>query len=318
MARAPRLEAFPLILSILLIGLACLAAAGTWVAHAASPKPTCSTPCTIAPSKPPAPEKATSGSYLLEFSGKVVNFDLSGMEPDFDPLYRVVVTGTLHDQRAAGHALPNATLVLSAYLEAFQPDTTPILPDLLHPTQTATNLGGFLTGKAALVNRGGHTIYHGDLLSEIFADSTEHLVVDLYPAGAAPDAPATRLQGVVTLNKGGTEVGSLRALTPLAPAALDMPPGSQPSWQSVIGGLSVKVPAMLGTGAAPGQKGPGTTVAPVGNLGRTSTSSSGTQPFVLPLAALGVLAIIASLALGWHDRRRQRRTSTATSSGRSG
>lgn len=311
MAHAPRVIALRLLVCFWLVVLG----GGAMAAHAASPGSSCSTSCTIAPAKPPPAERATAGTYALAFSGSAVNFDLSGMEPDFDPIYKLVVSGTLHDLRAAGHALPDATLVLSAYLEAFQPDTTPILPDLLHPNQTATDLGGFLTGKAALVNRGGHTVYRGDLLSEIFADSTEHLIVDLYRVGAPPDAAAIRLQGVVTLKKGGGESATLRALSPLAPAALRVAPGSRPSWQSVIAGMTVKVPTMMGTGGTPGQTKPGTTVAPVDSLGGTNTSSgSGTQPFILPLLGAGMLAIVAGLVLGWRDRRRAQRPPPSDSS----
>src|SRR4051812_29244474 len=77
------------------------------------------------------PAQALSAKKLgptLTLVGKAVNFDLSGFEPDFDPIYKVVVSSTLHDGRSAGVALPESTLILSAYLEVFQPDTTPLLP----------------------------------------------------------------------------------------------------------------------------------------------------------------------------------------------
>jgi hypothetical protein len=252
------------------------------------------------PPRPPTPRTASAGAYALSYIGKAVNFDLSGMEPDFDPIYKVVVTGALHDLRAPGLALPDATLVLSMYLEAFQPDTTPILPDLLHPDQTATDLGGFLTGKAALVSAGGHVVYRGNLLAEIFADSTEHLVVDLYPANGGPSAPALRLQGVVTLKKGGSEAGKLRALEPLARALLAVPKGRQPSWQSVISSLSVAVPAMLGTAGSSGSSSPqqpGSTIAPVNNLRQAAGRSAGRPAFVLPLMGGGVVLILTGVAL---------------------
>jgi hypothetical protein len=290
------------------MALGWLAAGTPLVGHAEPPRTKCSknAPCTIAPAAPPAQDQASSGSYALAFSGNAVNFDLSGLEPDFDPIYKVAVTGTLHDLRAAGRALPDAMLVLSAYLEAFQPDTTPVLPDLLHPNQVATDLGGFLTGKAALVNRGGRTVYRGDLLSEIFQDSSEHLVVDLYPVGAAPDAPFIRLQGVITLHKGGAENGTLRALQPLATAALNVRTGRRPTWQAVIAGLTVEVPAMLGTAGSPGQTGAGATVAPVDNMGGTTGSSLETWRFAAPLAGAGVLTVLGGLLLGWRIKRRAR------------
>src|SRR5947209_1895205 len=41
------------------------------------------------------------------FIGKAVDFNLSGLEPDFDPIYKVVVTGRLHDRGTASRALPD-------------------------------------------------------------------------------------------------------------------------------------------------------------------------------------------------------------------
>jgi len=196
---------------------------------------------------------ADEPAYAPTLSGKAVHFGLSGFEPDFDPIYQLTVQATLHDRRPAALALPDATLILSAYLESFTPDTTPTLPDLLHPDTTATALGGFLQGKSALVNAAGRTVYKGSLLAEIFQDGTEHLLVDLYPAGGDPNAAPVRLQGILTLAKGGAESGSLRALTPLSRAALAVPRGAAPSWQSVVAGLSVSRPQMMGTaGSAPG------------------------------------------------------------------
>jgi hypothetical protein len=40
--------------------------------------------------------------------GKAVSFELSGFEPDFDHIYHVVISVTLHDRRPAGVALPDA------------------------------------------------------------------------------------------------------------------------------------------------------------------------------------------------------------------
>lgn len=248
------------------------------------------------PPPPPQTEQAGPQSYQLAFTGTAVDFNLSGMEPDFDPLYRVTVSGSLRDLRPAGQALPNATLVLSAYMEVFQPDTMPILPDLIHPEQTASNLAGFLSGKAALVNVGGRVVYRGNLLAEIFADNTEHLLVDLYPVGAAPTAAAIRVQGAIDLKKGGAEYGTVRALRPLMRAALAVPRGHQPSWQSVIAGLGVRVPAMVGTGGS-GQR-TLTAPAPPAALQPAHSAASGI-PSYLPRMAFGaaIVFLIAALAL---------------------
>ena len=87
----------------------------------------------------------------------------------------MIIAATLHDSGSAPSALPDSKLILSTYLENFQPDTTPVLPDLLHPNQTANGLGGFMTGKAALVNAAGRVGYRGGLLAEVFLDNSVHL-----------------------------------------------------------------------------------------------------------------------------------------------
>ena len=261
-----------------------------------------STATPVAPSAPqpasayPTVGKATAStaSYSLAFSGSAVSFDMSGFEPDFDPIYKVTVSGRLRDQRPAGQALPTTMLVLSTYLEVFQPDTTPILPDLLHPDQVATNLAGFLSGKAALVNVGGHIVYRGSLLAEIFQNSTEHVIIDLDPVR---NGPSVRIQGAVTLHKGGAENGILRALAPLTRAALAVPRGRIPTWQAIVNGMSVSKPAMMGTAAAPGQHAPGkpATTAPLSLAPSASAAcnllcqvrrSGPAVPFVLGLILL--------------------------------
>ena len=287
-------------------------------------------------------DRASAGvaapAYAPTLGGKAVHFGLSGFEPDFDPIYQLTVQATLHDRRPARLALPDATLILSAYLESFTPDTTPTLPDLLHPDTTATALGGFLQGKSALVNAAGRTVYKGSLLAEIFQDGTEHLLVDLYPAGGDPSAAPVRLQGILILAKGGAESGSLRALTPLSRAALAVPHGAAPSWQSVVAGLSVSRPQMMGTagaaagsGAAPARAAAAAAVAAVrpaaplrgvmaaqasgptdGARAALPTSGSTSRPAsppatascALPAIPLGLVAGLlgAALLAGWRRR----------------
>jgi hypothetical protein len=232
-----------------------LPAATATIAAPSAPQPASAYP-TVGKATP------STASYALAFSGSAVGFDVSGFEPDFDPLYKVTISGNLRDRRPPGQALPDARLVLIAYLEVFQPDTTPVLPDLLHPNQVATNLAGFLSGKAALVNVGGKVVYRGSLLAEVFQNSTEHLIVDLYPVG---NGPSVRIQGAVALHKGGAEDGTLRALTPFAHTALAVPRGHVPAWQTIVTTMSVSKPAMMGTTAAPGQQAPSkpTTIAPL-------------------------------------------------------
>ena len=188
-------------------------------------------------------------TYAPSFAGTLVRLALSGHEPDFDPIYRLIISARLHDPAPAGRALPDSMLVLSTYLESFSPSTTPILPDLLHPDQPADGLHGFLQGKAALVNAGGRIAYRGSLLAEIFKGNTVHLVVTLQRQGGSPLADPLRLQGIFGLNRGAMH-GSLRASGPLDRAALAVPSRPWPSWQAVVGQLVVHPPPMLGTAAA--------------------------------------------------------------------
>jgi hypothetical protein len=193
---------------------------------------------------------APAPPYAPSLTGRAVNFALSGFEPDFDPLYRVIISATLHDGRRPGIALPDAMLVLSAYLEVFQPGTTPVLPDLLHPDRIATSLAGFLQGAAALVNAAGRTVYRGSLLAEIFGDNTVHIVLRLYPVKAPLSALPLQLKGTFTLYKNKTQRGALQAAgPPVALSALAVRPGRLPSWQTVVGGLSVTRPRMMGAPA---------------------------------------------------------------------
>jgi len=255
-----------------------------------------------------APQSGTAFVYTAD----AVNFDLSGLEPDFDPIYKVVVSGALRDTERAGQPLPESTLVLDAYLEVFQPDTTPVLPDLLHPDSVATNLAGFLSGKAALVNEGGTVVYQGSLLAEIFQDNTEHLVVDLSPAGSGA---SVRLQGEIALVKGGTEHGTLLALSPLARAKLAVPRGKTPSWQQIVSAMSVSKPAMIGTANPAGKRSPSapTTIAPKTLLAVQTPSASACDILCRvrrpsTLVPLGLGTILAGIGLYLSLSRRLRGT----------
>jgi len=256
------------------------------------------------------PSIATAGAaaaapYAPSLHGKVVKFGLSGFEPDFDPIDRVIIAATLHDGRQ--HGLPDAMLVLSAYLENFQPDTTPVLPDLLHPDQTATSLGGFLTGKAALVNAAGHVVYRGGLLAEVFLDNSVHLVLDLDDVGH-PAAPPLRLHGVFTLHKDLTLRGGLHAAGRPALPALAAPRAPAPSWQTVERGLSVPLPRMMGTAG-------GSQHAP-----QAARPTPGLRPGItLRSVALGLALVLALAALAlwfqphlWLRRRLSREQTRGT------
>jgi hypothetical protein len=301
----------------MLLLLCSVAAAGPSGAAMAAGATAGATPTVTTSGAQPAPQlyptvgKATAPpglSYALSFKGKAVNFDLSGLEPDFDPIYKLTVTGTLHDKRAARLAFPDATLILSAYLEAFKPDTTPVLPDLLHPDQVAQDLGGFISGKAALVNAGGHVVYRGSLLAEIFQDNTEHLVIDLDPLAKGP---TVRLQGIVTLKRGGDEGGALRALSPLGKSVLAVPDGPAISWRDVVSGLNVRKPPMMGTAGSsasrPLAKPP--TIAPMEPSAKPAASCDlachARHPATFASLAAGVAIVLLGIVVSL--RRRPRR-----------
>jgi len=253
-----------------------------------------------------APASTTPATLTL--SGKIVKVDLSGFEPDFDPIDRVVMAVTLHDTRPPALALPDTMLVLSTYLENFQPDTTPVLPDLLHPNQTAQSLGGFMQGKAVLVNAAGQTSYRGSLLAEVFLDNSAHLIVDVDRIGAPNTAPSLRLIGALTLYKDLSVRGTVhaeRALTTAETAALRVPRGHLPSWQSVVSGLSVRAPTMMGTA---GGKRPAQPHSVLGTPQQKATQAKATtaQRSILPAlapvraAALGIgVVLLIAAALLW-------------------
>lgn len=241
------------------------------------------------------PVNAESGDRLRgSLHGKIVQAGLSGFEPDFDRIDRVIIAATLHDAATAPTRLPDSMLVLSTYLENFQPDTTPVLPDLLHPNQTASGLGGFMSGKAALVNAAGRMSYRGGVLAEVFLDNSVHIVVDLQRSNAPATAPTLRIKGIFTLAKNLSVEGQLQSARPLTgpeQALLRVSPGRLPRWQTVVGSMAVKLPKMMGTGGA----GAPATVTP------TTVPRPATVPLILVVAGgiAGVLALAAALALWW-------------------
>ena len=191
--------------------------------------------------------------YAPAVSGSVVRFSLAGVEPDLDPIDRMIISVALRDTRPSGQALPTGTLILSTYLENFQPQTTPILPDLLNQQRVATNLGGFLQGKAALMTRAGRIAYRGSVLAETFLDNQVRMIVDLQRVGAPLSEQDVRLAGALTMRKGLTLAGTLQALAPLTAAQiapLRAAPGRSMSWQEVVAGMAVRFPRMMGTGGA--------------------------------------------------------------------
>jgi hypothetical protein len=253
---------------------------------------------------------ASAPVYAVTMQGKAVYFNMSGLEPDFDPIYRLDVSATLHDTRTGTTALPDAMLVLAAYMEVFQPDTTPVLPDLLHPNQIASNLAGFLSGKAALVNAAGKVVYRGSLLAEIFQNNSEHLVIDLSPIGKAT---SVRLEGPISLVKGGAEHGTMRVLQPLSRALLAVAHRPAPPWQSVVAQMTVAKPVMMGTAAPPGARpAKPSTIAPLAMQQTTSAAGCSLlcridRPIILAPLSLGAVLVLAGLVLALRPQRGQGR-----------
>src|SRR5205823_3132035 len=119
---------------------------------------------------------------------------------------------------APSHGVPRTHLIVDSYMENFKPDTTPILPDLLHPTQTATNLGGFLEGKALLTDDAGTVLYRGIFTAEAFLNNTNHAIIRL--GGTHAGAGGTALiKGTFTLHKNASLNGQLSGKITLPPAA---------------------------------------------------------------------------------------------------
>lgn len=155
-----------------------------------------------------------SSGYVTPVRGTVSGFRLAGIEPDGDPLDQVILNTTI----SPSGSVPGMHLIVDTYLENFQPDTTPILPDLLHPNQTAHNLGGFLQGKALITDNAGDVLYLGSFLAEAFLNNDNHAVMTLIGSGAAYGAHA-RLQGTFTLRHNGSLSGRFREQVTVPAAA---------------------------------------------------------------------------------------------------
>ncbi len=238
--------------------------------------------------------------YVIHVQGTVAGFRLAGIEPDGDPLDQVVLDTTLHPYAA----VPRVHLIVDTYLENFQPDTTPILPDLLHPNQVAHNLGGFLQGKALITDNAGDVLYLGSFLAEAFLNNANHAVLTLDGSGPAYGT-RVRMAGTFRLRHDGSLSGSFRGHLPLPLAAL----------RQVVSHRNARmgpIKAILGT----------VTVRPHAMVGRATTKSSGVplhtgfsrpstshaSPFSLPTLAgvAAVLCLLTGLVLYVRERRELR------------
>lgn len=163
-----------------------------------------------------APPAATA--YVPAIHGSVQGYRLAGVEPDGDPLYQVV----LQTRLTPSAGLPPIDLIVSSYLENFRPDTTPVLPDLLHPNRTAHNLGGFLQGKVLLTDDAGNVLSIGSFLCEAFIGrgiNSNHTVMTLYRSTTS-NAVLGTLKGTFGLSTSGGLNGRLQGRLALSAANL--------------------------------------------------------------------------------------------------
>jgi hypothetical protein len=267
------------------------------------------------------PAQAANGTSAT-LTGSIVLHKLVGYQPDFDPIKRVIIDAWLRHLRAGSAVLPDARLVLSLYLENFQFTTTPILPDLLHPDQIAGGLGGYMQGKAVLINAQGHTVYQGIALAEVFLDNSVHLLIDFSAPGAA--MTTLRLLSTFILDTSLRLRGEAHSAQLLPPAIMRAPRGTQPGWRSIISGLVVHVPPQMGTVGVRPPSGtaapPGTIVLPVQFSGTATptappaatplptplptavATSQGTSPGRLLAGGLVVVAALGGLVWLWLSR----------------
>jgi hypothetical protein len=263
-------------------------------------------------------ELGVTAAYTPAMSGTVVGFRLAGIEPDGDPLYQTV----LQTQLSASGGKPSIHLIVDSYLENFQPDTTPVLPDLIHPNQTAQNLGGFLDGKALLTDDAGHILSVGVFLAEAFFDNSNHAVVEFLPANAPPSA-ATKLKGTFQLRKNGTLNGSLAGQLKLSSAILYQIKANQGAKmrpvKQIIDQVTVHPHPMMGKSTTRSSGVPlhtGFANGKAVHTGYQSTPQSATGKKISPLtlvAGIGaVVALLLAAFLYWSERRRTKQTTTTT------
>lgn len=234
------------------------------------------------------------------FDGSVQGYRLAGVEPDGDPLYQVV----LQNRLAASGGLPAVTLIVSSYLENFRPDTTPVLPDLLHPKRTAQNLGGFLQGKVLLTDDAGDVLYLGSFVAEAFLDNSNHTVTQFFGSHTYPGGGA--LHGTFSIQGKGTLHGKLSGSLALSSGALRQLRQHRGAKIKPIDQI-IKVVTVKphyygttgnGTSSAPLHTGFGGGTAPAGNAHSIS-------PWTIAAGAGAIACLLLAGLLFVLDRRRQ-------------
>lgn len=250
-----------------------------------------------------SPEAAAPHSFSGKFTGKVIYFSPAGFEPDFDLINRAIFETTVTSK-----SLPPMTLILDAYLENFQVDTTPVLPDLIHPKKlVSSSLGGFFSGKAIIVGPKNRALFVGTMLAEAFIrpQGIQHMIlVQLTGQGSAAGGSG-RLYSVFSAYKNfgvnGTLYGTLNI--PRAAVAALHHGSSRLTAKQVLTDFQVQKPAQRGTtangtrskgycfqGHCTNQK-PGT--HHTGS--RTHTASAGGRPAWMTI--LGIALIVLAFVL---------------------
>lgn len=250
--------------------------------------------------------RAATSTYTTALGGHVVGYRLSGLEPDGDPIDQVILSTTL----APTGTVPRLHLVISSYLENFKPDTTPVLPDLLYPKQTAQNLGGFLEGKALITDDAGTVYYVGAFLAEAFFDNSNHAVFSLDGRGAAKGS-FIALKGIFTLHKDASLAGKLTGRVNIPSVALGQIRQNAgrrfPAVSSIISQVTVHPAPMMGRSTAGNSH-------VVLHTGYGPTPAAPSHSPLSPVTIIAAIGVVVSLAwaglLFWNDRRRKRPPAT--------
>jgi hypothetical protein len=264
----------------------------------------------IALCAPAAPVQAAGGSYRASLTGSVAAFRLAGVEPDGDPLDQVLLQTTL----APSGSIPRLHLIVDSYLENFTPDTTPILPDLLHPSRSAQNLGGFLQGKALITDDAGDLIATGSFLAEAFLDNSNHAVATLDGSGAGKGSHI-QLKGVFTLHKGGAMDGTLFGTVSLTPGARGQLAAHRGKLmrklKDIINGVSVRPHPMVGK-STKGSSSPYKTGYGSGGSTSAPQPHRTVSPVTIVAGIGAVLSFLSAAVLWWWQRRNPRMPSPST------
>jgi hypothetical protein len=244
------------------------------------------------------PGHASAASYSSPMNGNVAGFRLAGVEPDGDPLYQVLMAMTL----PPANGVPRMHLLVNAYMENFKPDTTPILPDLIHPNQTAHNLGGFLQGKALLTDDAGDVLTSGAFLAEAFLDNTNHAVATLSNQSASHSTAAT-FKGAFTLRKNAALDGHLQGHIVLSPSARRLIQrhhgATMRSITDILKAVSVKPHPMMGRSTS------GSSSAPLqtGYSHAVSKPQHTLSPLTVITAMGALISFLLAGVLWWWQRR---------------